>query len=98
MLDEILTLHNIECDAYELMWGIKDFPLAEIYYLKKADEHTNGVILMEDLSEQCTTLGMFRTVTAEHCLEVAKSFADFQVGLIQQDRDLFSADKESPWY
>lgn len=78
-LDKILTIHNVECDAYDLIKDIKNFPLPEIYYVEKANENTNGIIMMEDLSEECTVMGSLRSVTAELCLEVARHFADFQV-------------------
>jgi hypothetical protein len=73
----IPALHNVECDFYSLISGIKDFPLAEIYYLQKVDENTNGVIMMEDLT-RCIPMGTFRTITPEHCLNAAKHFADLQ--------------------
>jgi hypothetical protein len=86
-LAKILVVHNVECDAYNLLKDIRDFPLAEIYYSLKGDEHTNGVIIMEDLSVGYITMGIFQSVTAEHCLAVAKHFADFQVYVESLSRD-----------
>jgi hypothetical protein len=87
VLARMFTFHNVECDAYELLKGIKDFPLAEIYYLQKANEHKNGIIMMADLSDRCTTLGTFRSITSEYCFQAAKHIADFQAYIECLDND-----------
>jgi hypothetical protein len=80
LLAEILYLHNVECDAYTLMRNIQTFPIPHIYYTQKAEDNKcNGAIMMEDLSSQCITAGIFITMREQHCLNVAGHFADFQV-------------------
>lgn len=34
--------------------------------------------MMEDLSQNCVTLGLFFSVSQEHCFNLAKHMADFQ--------------------
>lgn len=70
--------HNHECDAYRLIENVKNFPRPEIYLLEYKDEQHSGVIAMEYM-EKATTTGLYRSATAQQCLNVAKSFGIFQV-------------------
>ncbi|KAI6190777.1 hypothetical protein M3Y97_00155500 [Aphelenchoides bicaudatus] len=72
MLEEILTLHNIE--------------LAKIYYLQRAIDQQTGVIMMEDLSESTTVTGLFRSITPGMCLNFARHFADLQAHFELMDK------------
>lgn len=36
-------MHNAECDAYDLIKGLKDFPAPEIYYLDRATVKQSGL-------------------------------------------------------
>jgi hypothetical protein len=78
MLTEVLYLHNVECDSYELMHNIRDFPLPQVYFLQKATDEQTGVIMMEDLSETAIVTGFFRSITPELCLNFARHLADLQ--------------------
>jgi hypothetical protein len=78
LLAHIISLHNVECGVYDLIKDINDFPLPKIFYMQKGNEHSNGVIIMEDLSETCVAIGNFGYVTQELCLQAAIHFADFQ--------------------
>lgn len=50
----------------------------KIYYLEIASKSRPGIIIMEDLSEQCSTLGMFKSGTIEQFWNVARMIAHFQ--------------------
>lgn len=41
--------HDKECEAYDLIKDIKDFPKAETYYIQKIGENSPGIIVMEVL-------------------------------------------------
>lgn len=85
VLNEILYLHNVECDAYKMMKNLHGFPRPDIYYLQKAENGQVGVIMMQDLSKIGTPIGIFRSVTVEHCLNFARHLADFQAYVEQLD-------------
>jgi hypothetical protein len=75
---ELISVHNKECDAYCLLKNVSDFPKAEVYFFEYRSEEHPGVIVMEYLDKAITT-GLFRSVTAQQCLNVAKHFGTFQV-------------------
>lgn len=81
MIDELKDTHNKECEAYQLIENVKDFPKVKTFYLEKSGEKKPGVIVMEDLSKKATTIGLFRSVTQQHCLNVARHFGNFQVNI-----------------
>ncbi|KAI6174415.1 hypothetical protein M3Y98_01187600 [Aphelenchoides besseyi] len=78
IIDEIKHLHCVECEVYGLLKDITDYPLAEVYYTEKSNEKTNGIIVMEDLSERATTFGIYTSITTGQCLNFARHLADFQ--------------------
>lgn len=78
--EEFALTHNKECDAYNLIQNVKNFPKAEVFYSEYKGEKTPGVIVMEYL-EKATTIGMFRSVTTQQCLNVARHLGTLQVKL-----------------
>lgn len=79
MVEELRGAHNKECDAYNLFKNITNFPLPEVYYVEHISAGHPGVIVLEDLSHKATTIGLFRSATKQHCLNVARHLGTFQV-------------------
>ncbi|KAI6197767.1 hypothetical protein M3Y94_01263800 [Aphelenchoides besseyi] len=77
-MDEIKRCHSIECEAYELLKDITDYPLAEVYYSEKSNDKAKDIIVMQDLSESATTFGIYTSITTGQCLNFARHLADFQ--------------------
>jgi len=65
-----------------LIENITNFPKVETYYVEYAPigekGSAPGVIMMEDLSQTATTIGIFRSVTTQHCLNLARHLGNFQ--------------------
>lgn len=78
LTESLKNAHNRECDAYELIKNV-NFPKPEVYYLERRAENTNGIIAMEDFTGKATTVGIFRSLTVQQCLNAAKQFGAFQV-------------------
>jgi hypothetical protein len=83
MIDELKFTHNKECEAYELIKDIKHFPKPETYYFEKISENSDGIIVMQDLSQIATTNGLFKSATVQQCLNLAKHFGNFQVRMLK---------------
>ncbi|KAI6177803.1 hypothetical protein M3Y97_00947500 [Aphelenchoides bicaudatus] len=79
------SAHNTECDAYKLIENVKDFPKVEIYYIEHRSESQPGVIVMEDLTGKAKTLGLFRSLTVQQCLNAAKNFGTLQAQMNSVD-------------
>ena len=50
-----------------------------MYYSKKADDKTLGIILMEDVGEKGKSLEVHQSSTLEQCEDAIKLIANFQV-------------------
>jgi hypothetical protein len=74
----LFTIHNRECDAYTLIKDVKEVPKPEVYYLEYRTESQPGVIVMEYL-DKATTIGMYRSVTVQQCLNMARHLGTLQV-------------------
>jgi hypothetical protein len=72
-------MHNGECDAYELIKDLKNFPIPKVYFVERSDETHPGLIVMNDLSGKGASLGVFYTATQQQCFNIARHMADFQV-------------------
>ncbi|KAI6171876.1 hypothetical protein M3Y98_00910900 [Aphelenchoides besseyi] len=73
--------HNVECDMYELLKEIRDFPLAEVYYIQHNTGNSNGLLVMEDLCDRTESLALNTSPTSAHCFNIARHVAQFQVSL-----------------
>ncbi|KAI6197765.1 hypothetical protein M3Y94_01263600 [Aphelenchoides besseyi] len=75
----LVELHNAEVDAYELLAGMTDpFPIPQILHIKRADDFSAGILVMEDLSGRGESLGAFYSATAHQCFNIARHMADLQ--------------------
>ncbi|KAI6193535.1 hypothetical protein M3Y96_01028300 [Aphelenchoides besseyi] len=70
--------HNVECDMYELLKEIRDFPLAEVYYIQHNTGNSNGLLVMEDLCDRTESLALNTSPTSAHCFNIARHVAQFQ--------------------
>ncbi|KAI6196069.1 hypothetical protein M3Y94_01065100 [Aphelenchoides besseyi] len=70
--------HNVECDMYELLNEIRDFPLAEVYYIQHNTANSNGLLVMEDLCDRTESLALNISPTSAHCFNIARHVAQFQ--------------------
>ncbi|KAI6195253.1 CHK domain-containing protein [Aphelenchoides besseyi] len=75
--DELKDAHNLECTAYELIRDVVDFPKPHVYFTQRTGEGNPGLIVMNDLSETATTIGIFKSITVDHCINAARHFATF---------------------
>jgi hypothetical protein len=88
----IQEMHNVECGIYGIIKDLKvstflktqkklfkDFPAPKIYCLERPSVEHLGLIMMEDLSGRGATLGLFFSANKQHCLNMARHIADFQV-------------------
>ncbi|KAI6170774.1 hypothetical protein M3Y97_01110100 [Aphelenchoides bicaudatus] len=72
------SAHNRECEAYNLIKSVPNFPKAEVYHVEYQSEAQPGALFLEDLTGKATPLGRFRSVTTQQYLNVAKHFGVFQ--------------------
>ncbi|CAD5220440.1 unnamed protein product [Bursaphelenchus okinawaensis] len=82
MKKSLADAHNIECDAITMVDSFKDFPSPKIYYTEKSNRgfesglpnrDSPGIIMMTAING--ASLGAFRTVTKEQCLNFVRDFA-----------------------
>lgn len=78
-IDEVIErCHRTECNFYDLMHDLNDGFAPLTYYHEKPSKKHPGVIIMEDLSQRCTTFGLFRSGTVEQLWSVARKIAHYQ--------------------
>jgi hypothetical protein len=58
------------------------------YYTDMGDENRPGLIIMDDLSERCTTFGIFKSCTKQQFWNAARMIARFQAITACKNKDL----------
>ncbi|KAI6230309.1 putative oxidoreductase-like protein [Aphelenchoides fujianensis] len=81
--DSLRTLermHNAECEALELLAAVRPagFPMARLFHAERMGGGSNGVIVMEDLSERGESPARFFAAPLPLCFEVAAHLAELQ--------------------
>ncbi|KAH7718320.1 Protein C04F6.7 [Aphelenchoides avenae] len=69
--------HNVECEMYELLRTANCIPLPAVWYTRKADSDTTGVVLMNDLAEHGISLGSAASLTLTQLKNIVQHFAKF---------------------
>ncbi|KAH7715785.1 calcium/calmodulin-dependent protein kinase type 1 [Aphelenchoides avenae] len=77
LMADVFACHNVECKAYEALRGLDVLPLPTIWYTQEAGPGSIGVILMEDLAEDGTTLGFMSAMTLQQAKNIMRYFASF---------------------
>lgn len=73
-------MHATECDAYDILKDIKDFPLPLVYFSRKhVSEDRPGVLIMEDLTRRGVHMEIHTGGSKQLCLNFVRNFAIFQV-------------------
>ncbi|KAI6177650.1 hypothetical protein M3Y97_00931000 [Aphelenchoides bicaudatus] len=76
--DLVTLAHENECSFYEMFRDINDGFAPKCYYTDIGSNKRPGMIILDDLSGTCTTLGIFKSCTAEQFWNVARKVASFQ--------------------
>jgi hypothetical protein len=87
-LNTIIQAHELECQFYGLFRDVNDGFAPKSYYEDVGDENRHGLIIMDDLSERCTTLGIFNTCTKQQFWNAARKIAHFQAVTACKNKDL----------
>ncbi|KAI6190382.1 hypothetical protein M3Y97_00111700 [Aphelenchoides bicaudatus] len=78
--------HNIECEFYENVRLLRNFPAPKVYASEKIIVgKQNGLLAMEDLSNHAEPLGFYRTANVNQLLNVASTLADLQFTAQQKE-------------
>lgn len=87
-LSTVGQAHKNECRFYEMFRDLNDGFAPTCYYTDAGDAERPGLLIMDDLSKECATFGVFRTGTVPQFWNAARKIAHFQAVAACNDKDL----------
>lgn len=72
-MEDVLKMHDRECNFYECFNNVPHFPKPKIYHLEKAKDGSPGIIIMEDLVNYAKVTGIYTSLTKEQVKKVFTS-------------------------